>query len=158
MKISLYIIGKTTAAYLREGIDIYLKRLSHYVPFEIRQIPDVKVTKGMTEAVQKGKEGELFLEQIRQADHVVLLDERGKEMTSREFATFIDKRMASAGAGNIIFVVGGPYGFSEAMYQRADSKLSFSKMTFSHEMIRLLFVEQVYRAMTILRGEPYHHD
>lgn len=158
MKISLYIIGKTTAAYLREGIDIYLKRLKHYVPFEIIQIPDVKVTKGMTEAVQKVKEGELFLEQIRQADHVILLDERGKEMTSREFASFLDKRMASAGAGNIIFVVGGPYGFSEAMYERADSKLSFSKMTFSHEMIRLLFVEQIYRAMTILRGEPYHHD
>lgn len=158
MKISLYIIGKTTAAYLREGIDIYLKRLKHYVPFEIIQIPDVKVTKGMTEAVQKVKEGELFLEQIRQADHVILLDERGNEMTSREFASFLDKRMASAGAGNIIFVVGGPYGFSEAMYERADSKLSFSKMTFSHEMIRLLFVEQIYRAMTILRGEPYHHD
>lgn len=158
MKISLYIIGKTTAAYLREGIEIYYKRLCHYVPFEIRQFPDVRTTKGMTESVQKVKEGETFLEQIRTADYVVLLDERGREMTSRDFAGFIDKRMASAGAGNIIFVIGGPYGFSDAMYERADCKVSFSRMTFSHEMIRLLFVEQLYRAMTILRGEPYHHD
>ena len=158
MKILLYLIGKTTAGYLREGIEIYCKRLSHYVPFEIKQMPDVRATKGMTESVQKVKEGEMFLEQIRPADYVVLLDERGKEMTSREFAMYLDKRMASAGAGNIIFVIGGPYGFSEAMYERADSKVSFSRMTCSHEMIRLLFVEQVYRAMTILRGEPYHHD
>lgn len=158
MKISLYIIGKTTASYLREGIDIYCKRLGHYVPFEIKQFPDAKVTKGTSESVQKVKEGELFLEQIRPSDYVVLLDERGKEMSSREFATYVDRRMASASAGNIIFVIGGPYGFSEAMYARADSKLSFSQMTFSHEMIRLLFVEQLYRAMTILRGEPYHHD
>ena len=158
MKILLYLIGKTTAGYLRGGIEIYCKRLSHYVPFEIKQMPDVRATKGMTESVQKVKEGEMFLEQIRPADYVVLLDERGKEMTSREFAMYLDKRMASAGAGNIIFVIGGPYGFSEAMYERADSKVSFSRMTFSHEMIRLLFVEQVYRAMTILRGEPYHHD
>lgn len=158
MKISLYIIGKTTAAYLREGIDIYLKRLRHYVPFEIKQFPDVKATKGMTEAVQKIKEGEMLMEQICPADNVILLDERGKELTSREFATFVDKRMAAAGAGNIIFVIGGPYGFSDAMYQRADTLLSFSRMTLSHEMIRLLFAEQLYRAMTILRGEPYHHD
>lgn len=158
MKISLYIIGKTSAAYLREGIEIYCKRLSHYVQFELKQLPDVKTTKGMTESAQKVKEGEMFLEQIRTADYVALLDEHGREMTSREFAGFIDKRMASAGAGNIIFVIGGPYGFSDAMYQRADTKLSFSQMTFSHEMIRLLFVEQLYRAMTILRGEPYHHD
>lgn len=158
MKISLYIIGKTTAAYLREGIEIYCKRLGHYVPFEIKQFPDAKVTKGTTESMQKVKEGEMFLEQIRTSDYVVLLDERGKEMTSRDFAAYVDKRMASAGAGNIIFVIGGPYGFSEAMYARADSKVSFSQMTFSHEMIRLLFVEQLYRAMTILRGEPYHHD
>lgn len=158
MKISLYIIGKTSADYLRTGIDNYCKRLSHYVPFEIKQIPDVRTTKGMTESAQKIKEGELFLEQIRQADYVILLDERGREMTSREFAGFIDKRMAAAGAGNIIFIIGGPYGFSDAMYQRANSLLSFSRMTFSHEMIRLIFTEQLYRAMTILRGEPYHHD
>lgn len=158
MKISLYIIGKTTASYLREGIDIYCKRLGHYIPFEIRQFPDAKVSKGTSAAMQKLKEGEMFLEQIRPADYVVLLDEHGKEMTSREFASYVDKRMASAGAGNIIFVIGGPYGFSDAMYERANSKVSFSQMTFSHEMIRLLFVEQLYRAMTILRGEPYHHD
>lgn len=158
MKIALYIIGKTTASYLCEGIDIYTRRLGHYVPFEIKQLPDVRVTKAMSESVQKVKEGEMFLGQINRSDYVVLLDERGKEMTSREFAAFVDKRMASAASGNIIFVIGGPYGFSEAMYARADTLLSFSKMTFSHEMIRLLFVEQLYRAMTILRGEPYHHD
>lgn len=158
MKIALYIIGKTTAAYLREGIDIYTQRLGHYVPFEVRQLPDVKGTKGMSESVQKAKEGEMVLQQVNRSDYVVLLDEHGREMTSREFATFIDKRMAAASAGNIIFVIGGPYGFSEEMYARADTLVSFSKMTFSHEMIRLLFVEQLYRAMTILRGEPYHHD
>lgn len=158
MKISLYIIGKTTTDYLREGIENYCKRLSHYVPFEIKQIPDIRTTKGMTESAQKIKEGELFLEQIRQGDFVILLDERGKEMSSREFSGFIDKRMAAAGSGNIIFIIGGPYGFSDAMYRRANTLLSFSRMTFSHEMIRLIFTEQLYRAMTILRGEPYHHD
>ena len=100
----------------------------------------------------------MFLEQIRPADYVVLLDERGEEMTSREFAMYLDKRMASAGAGNIIFVIGGPYGFSEAVYARANGKISLSKMTFSHQMVRLFFVEQIYRAMTILRHEPYHHE
>lgn len=158
MKISLYIIGKTSASYLREGIDIYCRRLSHYVPFEIRQMPDVRAGKAMSEAVQKIKEGDIFLEQIRPADYVVLLDERGKELTSRQFAAELDRRMASAGAGNIIFVIGGPYGFSDAMYARANAMISFSRMTFSHEMIRLIFTEQLYRAMTILRGEPYHHD
>lgn len=157
MKIQLLAIGKTTASYLQQGIDIYTKRLTHYVPFEFKVLPDVKNTKAMTSDVQKVKEGEMFLSAIGPGDFIVLLDERGKEFTSRQFSEFIERKMVEI-SRNLIFVIGGPYGFSEEMYQRADMKLSFSKMTFSHEMIRLFFVEQVYRAMTIMRGEPYHHD
>lgn len=157
MKIQLLILGKTSAAYLREGIDSYVKRLGHYIPFEIRILPDLKSTKSLTESMQKIKEGELFLSSVQPGDCVVLLDERGREFTSREFAAFIDKKSVSV-SKNLVFIVGGPYGFSEDVYARADAKVSFSKMTFSHEMIRLFFVEQLYRAMTILKGEPYHHD
>ncbi len=157
MKIQLLAIGKTTTSYLQQGIDIYTKRLTHYVPFEFKILPDVKNTKAMTSDVQKIKEGEMFLSTIGPGDFIVLLDERGKEYTSRQFSEFIERKMVEI-SRNLIFVIGGPYGFSDEMYQRADMKLSFSKMTFSHEMIRLFFVEQVYRAMTIMRGEPYHHD
>ena len=157
MKIQLLAIGKTTTSYLQQGIDIYTKRLTHYVPFEFKILPDVKNTKAMTSDVQKIKEGEMFLSTIGPGDFIVLLDERGKEFTSRQFSEFIERKMVEI-SRNLIFVIGGPYGFSDEMYQRADMKLSFSKMTFSHEMIRLFFVEQVYRAMTIMRGEPYHHD
>lgn len=157
MKIELIVVGKTTTPYLREGIERYVKRLSHYVPYEIRTIGDIKTTKAMTPERQKEMEGELILQQFQPGDRVVLLDERGREMTSRRFAEYIDKAMNTV-SRRLLFVVGGPYGFSQKVYDRADGMLSLSQMTFSHEMIRLFFTEQVYRAMTILRGEPYHHD
>jgi len=150
MKIELMVIGKTSARYLQEGIDNYVKRTNYYMPFDIRYIPDIKSTKAMTEEKQKEKEGELFLNALTPGDVLVLLDERGKEMTSREFASYIDRKSVTV-SKRLVFVVGGPYGFSPAMYERP-------KMTFSHEMVRLFFVEQTYGAMTILRGEPYHHD
>ena len=150
-------IGKTSTKYIQEGIELYKKRLTHYIPFELKLLPDVKATKALTMERQKELEEEIFMSSINSGDYVVLLDERGKEMTSREFSVYINKKM-SVVPKNLIFVIGGPYGFSQGMYDRAQEKLSLSKMTFSHEMIRLFFVEQIYRAMTILRGEPYHHD
>lgn len=157
MKITLLAIGKTNAKYLQEGIEQYTKRLGHYIPFELKILPDVKTTKSLTTDKQKEMEGQMFLAAIGQGDWVTLLDERGREFTSREFANYIDKKMVTL-PKNLIFVIGGPYGFSQEMYDRANEKLSLSKMTFSHEMIRLFFIEQIYRAMTILKGEPYHHD
>lgn len=157
MKIELLVVGKTTTPYLQEGIERYTKRLTHYVPYDIRTIPDVKTTKGLTSERQKEMEGEQILAQIQPGDRVVLLDERGKEITSRGFSDYLDRAMSTV-SKRLIFVVGGPYGFSKAVYDRADGLLSLSQMTFPHEMIRLFFTEQVYRAMTILRGEPYHHD
>ncbi len=157
MKITLLAIGKTGAKYLQEGIEQYNKRIGHYVPFEFKILPDVKTTKSLTPEKQKEMEGDIFMSAIQTGDVIVLLDERGKEMTSREFANYLDKKMVTV-AKNLIFIIGGPYGFSKAMYDRANEKLSLSKMTFSHEMIRLFFIEQIYRAMTILKGEPYHHD
>ncbi|WP_295732284.1 23S rRNA (pseudouridine(1915)-N(3))-methyltransferase RlmH [uncultured Muribaculum sp.] len=157
MKIELIVVGKTNTPYLREGIERYVKRLVHYVPYEIRTIGDIKTTKAMTSERQKEMEGELILQQFQSGDRVVLLDERGREMTSRRFAEYIDRAMNTV-SKRLLFVVGGPYGFSQKVYDRADGMLSLSQMTFSHEMIRLFFTEQVYRAMTILRGEPYHHD
>ncbi len=157
MKIILLAIGKTGEKYINEGIGQYIKRLSHYVPFEFKILPDVKITKGTSQDRQKDMEGVMFQSVIQPGDVVVLLDERGREYTSREFANYLDRKMVTV-AKNIVFIIGGPYGFSQEMYDRANEKLSLSKMTFSHEMIRLFFVEQIYRAMTILRGEPYHHD
>ena len=127
------------------------------MPFSVTHLPDVKASKSLTEERQKEMEGEMVLASLQPGDFLVLLDERGKEFTSREFAAFIDKKMVTV-AKRLIFLVGGPYGFSKAVYNRADDKISLSKMTFSHEMVRLFFTEQLYRAMTILRGEPYHHD
>lgn len=157
MKILLVVVGKVSTKYIEDGIRVYTDRLTHYLPFEIKTLADLKSTKGLTQIQQKQKEGEMILSTVKPGDFVILLDERGKELTSRGFAEMIDRRMAMA-SRNIIFVVGGPYGFSDDVYSRADSSLSLSKMTFSHEMVRLFFVEQLYRAMTILRGEPYHHD
>lgn len=157
MKILLVVVGKVSTKYIEDGIKVYTDRLTHYLPFEIKTLADLKSTKGLTQLQQKQKEGEMILLTVKPGDFVILLDERGKELTSRGFAEMIDKRMAMI-SRNIIFVVGGPYGFSDDVYSRADSSLSLSKMTFSHEMVRLFFVEQLYRAMTILRGEPYHHD
>lgn len=157
MEILLITVGKTKTGYVGEGIAEYRKRLGKYMPFALVEIPDVKASKAMTEDIQKLKEGELILERLQVSDFVVLLDERGKMFTSMEFASFMEKNMAS-GRKRIVFVVGGPYGFSEAIYNRADTKISLSKMTFNHEMVRMFFTEQLYRAMTILRHEPYHHE
>lgn len=157
MKIEVIAIGRTQSKYLVEGIENYVDRIGHYVPFSLTVLPDLKSTKSLSEDQQKQREGQMMLGFFQTSDAVILLDERGKELTSREFATFIDRKMLS-GLKRLVFVIGGPYGFSQEVYQRADGKISLSRMTFSHEMVRLFFVEQVYRAMTILRGEPYHHD
>lgn len=157
MKITLLAIGKTGTSYLREGIEGYVRRIGHYVPFEFKILPDIKNTRSLTEERQKAMEGEAFMSVMQPGDYVVLLDERGKEMTSRGFSEYIAAKMHVV-SRQLIFVIGGPYGFSPEMYARADDKLSLSRMTFSHEMVRLFFVEQIYRAMTIMRGEPYHHD
>lgn len=150
-------VGRTSIDFVRCGIDEYLKRLAHYIPTEVKIIPDIKRTSALTEAKQKEQEGAAILSAVQPSDRVILLDERGKEYTSEEFASFMEKHMAS-GVKRLVFVVGGPYGFSQEVYNRADGKLSLSRMTFNHEMVRMFFVEQLYRAQTILRGEPYHHS
>ena len=156
MKITLLVVGKTTDSHIEALIQEYQKRLTHYVPFTLQVIPELKNTKALTSEQQKQAEGDLILRTITPATDLILLDEHGKEYRSIEFADYIQKRMSSG--RDVVFVVGGPYGFSEAVYQRANGKISLSKMTFSHQMVRLFFVEQIYRAMTILRGEPYHHE
>jgi 23S rRNA (pseudouridine1915-N3)-methyltransferase len=156
MKVKLLLTGKTNSEYLKSGIDDYVQRLKHYLPFEMVVIPELKNNKKMSEDQQKKKEGELILDQINSPDFVVLLDENGKEFSSVGFSNFVSKKMVS-GLKSMIFVVGGPYGFSDEIYKRSEMKISLSKMTFSHQMVRLIFVEQLYRAMTILKGEPYHH-
>lgn len=157
MKILLLCVGRTGYQPFREAIERYTARIPHYVPFELREIPDIKNTKNLTETKQKELEGASILSCISTSDLVVALDEKGKEYTSREFARFISDKMI-ASVQRLVFIVGGPYGFSDKVYARADMKISLSKMTFSHEMVRLFFVEQIYRAMTIINGEPYHHD
>lgn len=156
MKITLLVVGKTTSAQVESLIQEYQKRLTHYIPCALQVIPELKNTKALTPDQQKQAEGELILRAVAQSADLVLLDEHGKEFRSIEFADYIQKKMSSG--RDVVFVVGGPYGFSEAVYQRANGKISLSKMTFSHQMVRLFFVEQIYRAMTILRGEPYHHE
>lgn len=151
------VVGKTTNGYLRQGIDEYTSRLSHYIPFSIEYIDDVKNTRNLSEQQQKAAEGKSILAMLDKGDYVVLLDEHGKEFTSVQFSKYIEKRMAS-GARRMVLVVGGPYGFSQDVYDRANELLSLSKMTFPHEMIRLIFTEQLYRAMTIINHEPYHHE
>jgi 23S rRNA (pseudouridine1915-N3)-methyltransferase len=157
MKITLLIVGKTEDAYLKEGIDKYLKRLKHYVKIDIAEIGELKNTKALTQEQQKAKEAELILKRLSILDHVILLDEKGLELSSPQFAVYIDKK-AIGSVTNLVFIVGGPYGFDKAIYQRANDKLSLSRMTFSHQMVRLFFVEQLYRAFTIIKGEPYHHQ
>jgi 23S rRNA (pseudouridine1915-N3)-methyltransferase len=156
MKITLLVVGKTTDQRLQTLIDDYQQRLKHYIPFEIVVIPDLRNAKALTQAQIKEQEGIEILRRITPAMEVILLDEHGREYRSIEYAQWIQKKM-SAGR-DVTFIVGGPYGFSAAVYERADGKISLSKMTFSHQMIRLFFTEQIYRAMTILRGEPYHHE
>lgn len=157
MKITLAVVGKISGGYLKQGIDDYTNRLSHYLPFNIQYIADAKCTKNLSEAQQKKAEGKNILATIDKSDYVVLLDEHGKEYSSMDFAKYIDRKMATV-PRRLVFVVGGPYGFDSDVYDRANEKISLSKMTFSHEMIRLIFTEQLYRAMTIINGEPYHHE
>ena len=157
MKISLTVVGKTTDRHFIAGIDEYVQRVCHYVPFSIDVISELKGTKNLSEKEQKEREGELILKSFQAGDYIVLLDEHGRERRSIEFAQWMQKRMA-AGPKRLVFVVGGPYGFSPAVYAAAQEKVSLSQMTLSHQMIRLLFTEQIYRAMTILNGEPYHHE
>jgi len=157
MNIKLLAIGKTDQKNLQSLIDDYAKRLSHYIKFDLEVIPDIKNVKNLSEQQQKEKEGELILSKIGPSDQLVLLDENGKSLTSVEFSAELQKKMNS-GIKTLVFVIGGPYGFSEAVYSQAQGKISLSKMTFSHQMVRLFFVEQLYRGFTILRNEPYHHQ
>ena len=157
MKISLVVIGKTNGKFLIEGINEYTKRLSYYIPFNIEYLPDSKNNKKLSEDQQKTVEGNTILNFIDKSDYVVLLDEHGKEFTSVEFSKYIEKKMSTV-SKRLVFIVGGPYGFSQDVKNRANEKISPSKMTFSHEMIRLIFTEQLYRAMTIINNEPYHHE
>lgn len=156
MKSELILVGKTNDKLYINGIKDYVERLSHYLPFSVSTIPAIKNTRNLTEEQQKQAEGELILQHIQPSDTVVLLDEHGIERTSMEMASWLQKRMQTA--RRLIFVIGGPYGFSADVYSRGNEKISLSKMTFSHQMVRLIFVEQMYRACTILRGESYHHE
>jgi len=157
MHIKLLAIGKTDNKQLQQLIDDYQKRLSFYIKFELEILPDIKNVKNFSESQQKEKEGELILSKVGQNDALVLLDEKGKSYSSVEFSEFLQKKM-NAGLKTLVFVIGGPYGFSETVYQKAQGKLSLSTMTFSHQMVRLFFIEQLYRGFTILKGEPYHHQ
>lgn len=156
MKVELILIGKTNNAHFQAGIKDYTERINHYLPFKITVIPDIKNTKSLSEEQQKAKEGEEILKHVKPSDTVVLLDERGKEFKSIEYASWIQKKQNTA--RNLIFVIGGPYGFAQEVYQRANELISLSRMTFSHQMVRLIFTEQLYRACTIIKGEPYHHE
>ena len=156
MKITLLFTGKTSDPRLSSLIDEYQQRLRHYVPFELVVLPDLKNAKALSEDQIKTAEGEAILRFLTPAMDVVLLDEHGREFRSIEFADYLQKKMSSG--KDLTLVIGGPYGFSDAVYQRANGKLSLSQMTFSHQMIRIMAIEQIYRAMTILRGEPYHHE
>jgi 23S rRNA (pseudouridine1915-N3)-methyltransferase len=157
MKIILLTVGKSTNTHLIKLQEEYQNRLKYYIPFEMLVVPELKNTKNLSIGEQQEKEADLILKQLDASDEVVLLDEKGKQFTSVGFSEFISKKML-ASHKRMIFVVGGPYGFSDRVYQRANGKISLSAMTFSHQMIRLIFVEQLYRAMTILKGEPYHHE
>lgn len=157
MQIKLLAVGKTDHTALQSLIEEYVKRLGFYIKFELEIIQDLKNTKSLSEASQKEKEGEMILKKIQASDALILLDENGKQYSSVDFSTYIQKKMNS-GLKQLIFVIGGPYGFSDAVYQRANGMISLSKMTFSHQMVRLFFVEQLYRAFTIIRNEPYHHQ
>ncbi len=156
MKISLIAVGKTEDKYLIEGIEKYLNRLKHYINFNLVIIPDIKNTKNLTEAQQKTKEAEAISKQINAGDVIVLMDEKGKKYSSVLFANYLNKQMIGS-IQHLVFIIGGPYGFDESIYKRSNASISLSDMTFSHQMVRLFFVEQLYRAFTILKNEPYHH-
>jgi len=157
MKAILLVIGKTDSSYIDEGFKNYAARINRYMSFELEVIPDIKNSRSLPETIQKEKEGELILKKIQTGDILILLDENGIQQTSLQFAQWVNTLLVS-GQKRMVFVIGGPYGFSSAVYQKAQHKVSFSKMTFSHQLIRLIFAEQFYRAHTILKGEPYHHQ
>ena len=157
MKITLLTVGKTDKDWVKQGIDIYASRMKHYFPFAIVEIPELKNASSLSEDQIKTKEGELILKNIKPAEDVILLDERGREFSSMEFAKVLQDKISYTGK-DIVFVIGGAYGFSEAVRQRSNSKIPLSRMTFSHQMVRAIFVEQLYRAFTIMKGEPYHHE
>lgn len=157
MKVTFLVVGRTIDKHLTTLINDYAEHVKHYVPFEMVVVPELKNTKALSAEQQKERESELLQKQLRPGDHIVLLDEGGREFRSMEFAAYLEKKQAQA-ARRLVFIVGGPYGFAPAIYALANEKVSLSKMTFSHQMVRLFFVEQLYRAMTILRGEPYHHE
>ena len=157
MKGVLLVVGKTTDKRFEAIVGEYVERIRHYIPFAVEVIPELRNTKGLSQSGQKQREGELILRSLQAGDHVVLLDEHGSGRTSVEFATWMQKRM-SAGPRRIVFIIGGPYGFSPEVHRQANEEVSLSRMTLSHQMVRLLFAEQLYRAMTILNGEPYHHE
>lgn len=156
MKSELILVGKTSDKLYVSGINDYRERITHYIPFDITTIPALKNTKNLTAEQQKASEGELILRHLQPSDTVVLLDEHGAERTSTEMAAWLERKLQTA--RRLVFVIGGPYGFSKAVYDRADEKISLSRMTFSHQMVRLVFTEQLYRACTIIKGESYHHE
>ena len=157
MKISLITVGRTDIAWVRQGLDMYVSRLKHYAPFELVEIPELKNVSSLTRDQIKSREGELILKNVKNSDDLVLLDEHGREFRSIEFAKYLEDKMISSGK-DVVFVVGGAYGFSPDVYSRANGKVSLSKMTFSHQIVRTIFAEQLYRAFTIIKGEPYHHE
>ena len=157
MKITLLTVGKTDKDWVRQGMEIYVSRLKHYIPFAVVEIPELKNVSALTKDQIKTREGELILKNIKPTDDLILLDERGKEYTSVELAKVIQDKISYVGK-DMVYVIGGAYGISDAVYQRANSKISLSRMTFSHQMVRAIFVEQIYRAFTIMKGEPYHHE
>lgn len=157
MRITLLTVGKTDIKWVSEGLEVYSSRLRHYIPFAIKEIPELKNASSLSRDQIRTAEGKLILKNLRDSDEVVLLDEHGREFRSVEFASMLEKRL-SASSRDLVFVIGGAYGFSTEVYERASSKISLSKMTFSHQMVRTIFVEQLYRAFTIIRGESYHHE
>lgn len=157
MKITLLTVGKTDRDWVRQGLDIYVSRLKHYIPFSMVEIPELKNVSALSKDQIKAKEGELILKNIRPTDDLILLDEHGKEYTSVELAKVIQEKISYTGK-DMVFAIGGAYGFSPEVYSRANSKISLSRMTFSHQMVRAIFAEQLYRAFTIMKGEPYHHE
>ena len=157
MKITLITVGKTDRDWVKQGLDIYVSRLKHYIPFCINEIPELKNVSALSKEQIKSREGEFILKLVKPTDDLILLDERGKEYTSMELAKVIQDKISYSNK-DIVYVIGGAYGFSEEVYRRANSKMSLSKMTFSHQMVRAIFTEQIYRAFTIMRGEPYHHE
>lgn len=157
MRIELILVGKTVNRHFVELMDDYAGRVKHYVGFDITVIPELKNTKNLSCEQQKQMEGELIMRQLKAGDHVVLLDEHGREQRSVDFSKWVEQKMQTV-SKRMVFIIGGPYGFSADVYAKSNEKISLSKMTFSHQMVRLIFLEQLYRAMTIMRGEPYHHE